>query len=150
MKKARSAISEGQPPADRERSPVRRLLSAVDQWASRPLTALIVISADTAWVLLSVAFGFPGLEERIFQSLVAALTLAMVFVIQHTQAREQVATQRKLDEILQALPGADNSLLTLERASEDELRAASDSHREIRQAALDGQSEVACPGTVTG
>jgi low affinity Fe/Cu permease len=72
--------------------------------------------------------------------LVAALTLAMVFVIQHTQARQQAATQRKLDEILQALPGADNSLLALEHASDDELRAAGESHREIRQAALDEQS----------
>ena len=51
-----------------------------------------MIAADLAWVLLSVAMGFPGPEERIFQTLVAALTLAMVFVIQHTQAREQAAT----------------------------------------------------------
>ena len=99
-----------------------------------------MITADLAWVLLSVAMGFPGLEERIFQTLVAALTLAMVFVIQHTQAREQSATQRKLDEILQALPGADNSLLMLEHASHDELRTTGDAHRGIRQAALDKQS----------
>jgi low affinity Fe/Cu permease len=72
-------------------------------------------------------------------TLVAALTLAMVFVIQHTQARQQAATQRKLDEVLQALPGAENALLALEHAS-DELRAHSESHREIRQAALDEQS----------
>jgi low affinity Fe/Cu permease len=58
-------------------------------------------------------------------------------VIQHTQAREQAATQRKLDEILQALPEAGNSLLMLENASHDELRATRDSHHEIRQAALD-------------
>jgi low affinity Fe/Cu permease len=91
--------------------------------ASRPVTALIVIVADIAWIVLSVALGFPGLGERVFQTLVAAVTLAMVFVIQHTQAREQAATQRKLDEILQALPGADNALLMLEHASHDELRA---------------------------
>jgi low affinity Fe/Cu permease len=133
-------MSEPEPPVDRERSPLRRLLSKVDRWASRPLTALIVIAADMAWVLLSVAMGFPSLGERIFQTLVAAVTLAMVFVIQHTQAREQAATQRKLDEILQALPGADNSLLVLEHASHDELRATRDSHLEIRQAALDEQS----------
>ena len=79
-------------------------------------------------------------REGIFQSLVAALTLAMVFVIQHTQARQQAATQRKLDEILQALPGADNSLLTLEHASDQELRAAGHQHSGIRKAALDEQS----------
>jgi low affinity Fe/Cu permease len=138
-------MSEPEPSVDREPSPLRRLLSWVDRWASRPLTALIVIAADAAWVLASIAMGFPGLGERVFQTLVAALTLAMVFVIQHTQAREQAATQRKLDEILQALPGADNALLMLEHASRDELRATRDSHREIRQAALDERSGDANP-----
>ena len=71
--------------------------------------------------------GFPARWETIFQTLVAALTLTMVFVIQHTQARHQRATQRKLDEILLAMPGADNSLLTLEHASDEEL--ASDTPR---------------------
>ena len=138
-------MSEPESSVDREPSQLRRLLSKLDHSASRPLTALIVIAADLAWVLLSVATGFPGLAERIFQTLVAALTLAMVFVIQHTQEREQAATQRKLDEILQAIPGADNSLLMLEHASHDELRATRDSHREIRQAALDEPPGAADP-----
>jgi low affinity Fe/Cu permease len=99
-----------------------------------------VLAADLAWVLLSLAVGFPGRWETVFQTLVAALTLAMVFVIQHTQARQQAATQRKLDEILQALPGADNALLSLEHASDGELRASGHLHREIRQEALDEQS----------
>jgi low affinity Fe/Cu permease len=138
-------MSQPEPMVDRERAPLRRMLSRVDRWASRPLTALIVIAADMAWVLLSVGMGFPGPGERIFQTLVAAITLAMVFVIQHTQAREQAATQRKLDEILQALPGADNSLLMLEHASHDELLATGDAHREIRQAALNEQGGAASP-----
>jgi low affinity Fe/Cu permease len=141
-----AGMSGPDPQVDRARSLGSRLLSGVDRSASRPLTALIVLTADMAWVLVSVAAGFPGRWESIFQALVAALTLAMVFVIQHTQARQQAATQRKLDEILQALPGADNSLLAMEHASDDELRAAGQSHREIRQVALDEQSGPASPG----
>jgi low affinity Fe/Cu permease len=127
------------PSADRSRSAGSRLLCGVDRWTSRPLIALIVLVADMVWILVSLAGGFPGRWETVFQTLVAALTLAMVFVIQHTQARQQAATQRKLDEILQALPGADNALLSLEHASDDELRASGDLHRGIRQAALDEQ-----------
>jgi low affinity Fe/Cu permease len=100
------------------------------------LTALGVLSAAAAWVLLSVFFGFPSRWEQVFQSLVAAITVAMVFVIQHTQARHQAATQRKLDEILRVLPGADNSLITLEHASDSELRATRRQHRQVRRAAL--------------
>ena len=72
---------------------------------------------------MSVAAGFPVRWETVFETVTSALTLAMVFVIQHTQARHQRATQRKLDEILLAIPGTDNSLLTLEHASDDELHA---------------------------
>ena len=57
----------------------------------------------------------------------------MVFVIQHTQARAQEATQRKLDEILRASPEADNSLITLEEAPDNELKAATDAHRDARR-----------------
>jgi len=88
------------------------------------------------WVAVSAAFEFPSGWERIFQTLVAAVTVVMVFVIQHTQARHQAATQRKLDEILRALPEADNTLLALEHASDDELRATRQQHRQIRRAAL--------------
>jgi len=51
--------------------------------------------------------------------------------------RHQRAAQRKLDEILVALPGTDNALLTLEHAADAELHATGHQHRKIRQAALD-------------
>jgi low affinity Fe/Cu permease len=87
------------------------LLSRLDRSASGSLASVLVISAAAAWIVVSIAAGFPARWEIIFQTLVAALTLVMVFVIQHTQARHQRATQRKLDEILLVMPGADNSLL---------------------------------------
>jgi low affinity Fe/Cu permease len=119
------------------RSRRSRLLWEVDRWAGQPVTAVGVLAAAAVWVLLSVIFGFPGRWEQIFQALVAAITVTMVFVIQHTQARHQAATQRKLDEILRVLPDADNSLLTLEHASDSELRATRRQHHQLREAALD-------------
>lgn len=59
----------------------------------------------------------------------------MVFVIQHTQAREQLVTQRKLDELLAAVPRADNSVIGLEEASDDELEAVRVDHLGLRDAA---------------
>jgi low affinity Fe/Cu permease len=91
-----------------------------------------VVTAVAAWVAFSAVFEFPSRLELVFQTLVSAVTLAMVFVIQHTQGREQAATQRKLDEILRALPEADNSMVTLEEAPDAELDAARLTHREVR------------------
>jgi low affinity Fe/Cu permease len=118
------------------RSRVSWWLSRVDRHASRPWAAVLVIGAAGTWIIVSLATGFPARWEIIFQTLVAALTLVMVFVIQHTQARHQRATQRKLDEILLAMPGTDNSLLRLEHASDQELRHAGHQHLRARRAAL--------------
>jgi len=112
-----------------------RVLHALDRWATKPTLALAVVTADVVWVLYSAAVGFPARLETVFQTIAAAVTLAMVFVIQHTQARAQEATQRKLDEILRASPNADNSLITLEEAPDNELKAATDAHRDVRREA---------------
>jgi low affinity Fe/Cu permease len=110
-----------------------RVLHAVDRWAARPTLALGAVAAVVLWVLVSAVFGFPARLENVFWTLAAATTLIMVFVIQHTQARAQEATQRKLDEILRASPGADNSLITLEEAPDNELKAATAASRDVRR-----------------
>jgi low affinity Fe/Cu permease len=126
-------VPEGSTETPEQRHTGSRVLHALDRWAAKPTLALSVVAAVVVWVFLSAAFGFPPRLESVFQTLAAATTLAMVFVIQHTQARAQAATQRKLDEILRASPGADNTLITLEEAPDNELKAATDTHRDVRR-----------------
>jgi low affinity Fe/Cu permease len=116
-----------------QRHPGSRVLHVLDRWAARPTLALGAVAAVMAWVLVSAVVGFPARLENVFWTLAAATTLIMVFVIQHTQARAQEATQRKLDEILRASPQADNSLITLEEAPDNELKAATDTLRGVRR-----------------
>ena len=132
---ARRASSRGP-----SRSPVSLLLSRADRYASRPVVVACVVATAGAWLVVSIVAGFPVRWETIFETAVSALTLAMVFVIQHTQARHQRATQRKLDEILLAVPGTDNTLVTLEHASDDELHSVGYQHLSLRQAALDDEA----------
>jgi low affinity Fe/Cu permease len=67
----------------------------------------------------------------------SALTLMMVFAIQHTQGREQAATQRKLDEILKAIPGAADQLMMLEEAPREVILQVEERHREARSDSVD-------------
>jgi low affinity Fe/Cu permease len=126
--------------AARDRRLGSGLLHGIDRAVSRPLFALVVVAADVVWVGFSAAFGFPARVDSVFQTLVAALTLAMVFVIQHTQSREELVTQRKLDEILHALPRADDAVIALEEASDDEVSATHQSHRQRRQKAVEPET----------
>ena len=95
--------------------------------------AWVLLAADGLWVVVSVVTGFPTRWETIFQTVVAALTVALVFVIQHTQAREQLVVQRKLDEILAARPGASNAVIGLEDASDDHVAAVHADHRDLQE-----------------
>jgi low affinity Fe/Cu permease len=49
-----------------------------------------------------------------FEAAASAITLVMVFVLQHTQTLQQVALQHKLDELIRAIPGTDERLIKLE------------------------------------
>ena len=118
------------------RPPGSRGLHLIDRAAARPLVAVIVVTMDLIWVPTSAVLGFPTQLETIFQTVVAAITLTMVFVIQHTQSRQQIATQRKLDEILRALPHADNTLIALEDATDDTLTTTRAAHRDLRRHAI--------------
>jgi low affinity Fe/Cu permease len=125
---------------------VSLLLSKADRYASRPAAAMIVLAAAGAWLVVSIVADFPARWETIFETVVAALTLAMVFIIQHTQARHQRATQRKLDEILLALPDTDNALVTLEHASDAEQHSVGHQHQSVRQATVDDQAAAGSDG----
>jgi hypothetical protein len=89
---ARTSQGETGAALDEGRSRGSRLLWAVDRFTGRAPTAFIVLAAGVVWMVISAVFGFPTGWEKVFQTLVAAVTVVMVFVIQHTQARHQAAT----------------------------------------------------------
>ncbi len=98
-----------------------RVLHVVGDFTSRAVVAVVVaVVVGVFLVALGVA-GFPASWEAAFATVAAAVTLVMVFVIQHTQSRQQVATQLKLDELIRSSPQADDLLVHIEAAHDDEL-----------------------------
>jgi low affinity Fe/Cu permease len=98
-----------------------RLLHLVDRVTSRAMMACGVALAVVVFLVVAAFWGFPESWLRVFHVIAAVMTLMMVFVIQHTQSREQTATQMKLDELIRALPQADDHLVHIEAASDEEL-----------------------------
>jgi low affinity Fe/Cu permease len=109
-----------------------RVLYRIEHYTSLPAVALAVVVAVIGLVILGVVLGFPDAWVTAFQVSVAAITLVMVFAIQHTQGREQAATQRKLDELIRALPGANESLMMLEEAPGDVMLNVEEEQRDVR------------------
>jgi len=99
------------------------VLHRLGRWASRSVAGVIVACGVAAWCVVGLWTGFPHWWETVLYSTTASVTVVMVFAIQHTQSREQLVTQRKLDELLRAQPGADDHLIAAEVASDEELDA---------------------------
>jgi low affinity Fe/Cu permease len=100
---------------------VSRGLHWVGEATSRAGVAAMVAFIVFLYAILLSIFGFPGHWEEGFSTFAAAISLVMLFVIQHTQSRQQIATQLKLDELIKAIPEADDLLVHIETAQDEEL-----------------------------
>jgi low affinity Fe/Cu permease len=108
-----------------------RALYRIEHYTSLPAVALAIVISVIGFIVVGAFLGFPTGWATTFQVSVAAITLVMVFAIQHTQSREQAATQRKLDELIRALPGANESLMMLEEAPGDVMLNVEEEQRDV-------------------
>ena len=100
---------------------ISRIFHTIDAASSRAATAALVLVAVIVAVTAIAIVGFESELEYIFTTIATAITLVMVFAIQHAQSRQQLALQIKLDELLRALPQADDRFVHIEIGSDDEL-----------------------------
>jgi low affinity Fe/Cu permease len=110
-------------PEPRRLSRFSAALHHVDRLTSRPATTVVVAVLIFGFVIALAIAGFPETWETAFAAACAAVTTVMVFTIQHTQSREQAATQLKLDELIRAMPDADDRLVHVEAVADAELAA---------------------------
>ena len=103
------------------------MLHAVDSWTSKAWAAVVLSLASLVALVLSLLEGSDH-ALTVMAAVVQVVTLVMVFVVQHTQSRDQQITHRKLDELLRATPDADDRIVMLERASDQEIDDASRRH----------------------
>ena len=110
-----------------------RWLYIVDHYSSLPAMALLVAIMLIVSIAIGAVLRFSQAWITTFEVGASAITLMMVLVIQHTQGREQAATQRKLDELLRAVPDARSGLMLLEEAPDTTMRRVEREQRVARQ-----------------
>lgn len=100
---------------------ISRLLHWIGELTSRTSAASITLGAVMIFAIVAAFKGFPPNWLTGFAAIAAAITLVMLFVIQHTQSRHQLALQLKLDELIRTSPSANNQLVRIEAAELEEL-----------------------------
>jgi low affinity Fe/Cu permease len=103
------------------RSRSSHLLHELGDWSSKAAAGVSVACLLGAWFVVGVVTGFPSWWQVVLYSTTSAVTVVMVFAIQHTQRREQLVIQRKLDELVRAQPEADDRMIAAEAGTDAEL-----------------------------
>ena len=82
-------------------------------------TACAVVAV---WLITGPIFQYSDTWQLLINTATTIVTFLMVFLVQHTQNRDTMALQLKLDELLRATKEARNKLIDLENFSDDELQ----------------------------
>jgi low affinity Fe/Cu permease len=128
-----------------EHSPRQQSISRVLHWfgdvTARASATVLVTVVVVVYAVVLAAKGFPGRWETGFSTAAQALTLIMLFVIQHTQNRQELVTQLKLDELIRSSPSADDLLVHLEVAEDAELVEREESQLAHHEALRDPETD---------
>jgi low affinity Fe/Cu permease len=97
------------------------MLHGLDRVVAHSAAGGIVAAFVVGFAVALAWAGFPVSWEVAFSTAASAVTLVMVFVVHHTQRREQAATHLKLDELVRAIPQADDQFMRAHAVSDEEV-----------------------------
>jgi low affinity Fe/Cu permease len=81
-------------------------------------TAVLVI---LAWAVTGPIFNYSDTWQLVINTGTTIITFLMVFLLQHTQNKDGMAIQLKLDELIAAVEGASNRMIDIEELGEEDL-----------------------------
>lgn len=110
-------------PGWKDRQWSSRVLHRVGELVGHSIAGLAAALLVAGWAVVGAFYGFPSWWQTTLYSVSGAVTLPMVFVIQHTQARQTAATQLKLDELIRVSNRASDALIAIEEAPAEHLQA---------------------------
>jgi low affinity Fe/Cu permease len=87
------------------------------------------------WLMSGPFFHWSDTWQLIINTLSNIVAMLMLFLIQNTQNRDTAALQLKLDELLRAMHGAQNSFINLEELTEDDLTRIKERYARLAETA---------------
>src|SRR5207237_8284249 len=102
--------------------------AAAGTWQAFMLAALVVV----VWF---IACFFIGFQNTFYQLLIntgtTIITFLMVFLIQNTQNRDAKGIHLKLDELIKATKGASNTMIDLDKLTDEQLKKLESEYKRI-------------------
>ena len=111
------------------------------QLAGRPGTFVLAAAVIVVWGLSGPLFDYSDTWQLVINTGTTIVTFLMVFLIQHTQNRDTLALQVKLDELIIKLRAAGNEVAGAEDLCDEDLEKLHDTYRKRAAAAQSALEE---------
>ncbi|MEP6616033.1 MAG: low affinity iron permease family protein [Ginsengibacter sp.] len=86
-----------------------------------PMAFIVALLVIIVWAVTGPVFKFSDTWQLVINTSTTIITFLMVFVIQHSQNKDTMALQLKLNELIAASHNASNRLIAIEDLTEEEL-----------------------------
>ena len=126
--------------AKRAESPLARFASGAAEWSGSSAAFGLAALAIAVWLVTGPAFGYSDTWQLVINTGTTIVTFLMVFLIQRAQNKDARAVHLKLNELVAAVKGASNRLISVEDLTEDEVRTLKEHFRALAELSkADGQ-----------
>jgi Predicted small integral membrane protein len=83
---------------------------------------IIAVAIVLVWAITGPIFAYSDTWQLIINTGTTVVTFWLVFIIQHTQNRDTLAIQIKLDELLRATKDASDRMIQVEDLTDEQLK----------------------------
>lgn len=102
--------------------PLSRFASLATEWTGSTAAFSVAAAVILAWIVTGPIFHYSDTWQLVINTGTTIITFLMVFLIQRAQNKDALAVQLKLSELVAAIDGASNRLISVEDLSEEELK----------------------------
>lgn len=106
---------------DKLNSIFTKFTTAVSTWLGRPWIFVAALVILVLWAISGPILGFSDTWQLIINTSTTIITFLMVFIIQNTQNRDNLAMNIKQDAIMKKLGITDDDLIEAEEQSDEKL-----------------------------
>jgi low affinity Fe/Cu permease len=101
---------------------LERMSRKATAWAGSSWAFGLAIAIVVVWAVTGPIFHYSDTWQLVINTGTTIVTFLMVFLIQRSQNKDSLAIHLKLNELVAAVQGASNRLISAEDLSEDEVR----------------------------
>ena len=98
-----------------------------------PWAFVFAVGIVATWMVTGPQFAYSDTWQLVINTGTTIVTFLIVFLIQHTQNRDTQTVHLKLDELIRGVQGARNSLIDLEKLSDQELEVLQQQFERLRK-----------------